>query len=317
MVNILAYVKLYPPTTNAGAELMLHEILLELKARGHKVMVAQPEPKVRELDGIPIVDNKKIARTGFVTEIVFTQNHDTVRAIKFAKSIRRPIVHFIHNDKAVDLFRLTKDTADLIVANSRWVYETVKVPVYRLVVHPYTELAKYQVARPAADKITFVNLIPIKGVDVFWQVAEAMPTRQFLAVKGGYGKQTILRMPNVTVVDNTDDMRTIYAQTRILLVPSRYESWGRVGVEAMTSGIPVIASRTPGLRESLGSAARLVNVGDISGIVKAIELLDNASLYKAKSEKATARAKQLARKFPSQIDALEAKTIELAKAYGS
>ena len=38
-------------------------------------------------------------------------------------------------------------------------------------------------------------------------------------------------------------------------MPSQSESWGRVGAEAMTMGIPVIASDTPGIRECMGDAA--------------------------------------------------------------
>ncbi|MFI1769152.1 glycosyltransferase family 4 protein [Streptomyces sp. NPDC020800] len=46
----------------------------------------------------------------------------------------------------------------------------------------------------------------------------------------------------------------VYSRSRVMLMPSLYESWGRVAVEAFASGIPVIAHPTPGLVESLGEA---------------------------------------------------------------
>jgi hypothetical protein len=49
-------------------------------------------------------------------------------------------------------------------------------------------------------------------------------------------------------------MRVVYRRTRLLLMPSTYESYGRVAIEAAVSGIPTIANSTPGLEEALGSA---------------------------------------------------------------
>ena len=48
-LSIVAYVHLYLPTHNAGAEVMLHEILLELIKLGHKATVICGEMSVSEL----------------------------------------------------------------------------------------------------------------------------------------------------------------------------------------------------------------------------------------------------------------------------
>jgi glycosyltransferase involved in cell wall biosynthesis len=98
----------------------------------------------------------------------------------------------------------------------------------------------------------------------------------------------------VTVIDNTANMRDdVYAQTRILLMPSDYESWGRVGVEAMASGIPVVAHPTPGLTESLGDAGTFVHRDDTAGWVKAIRSLRSPKNFSAASKAAKARVEQL------------------------
>ncbi len=54
-------------------------------------------------------------------------------------------------------------------------------------------------------------------------------------------------------------MKSIYARTRILLVPSQWEeAWGRVVTEAHVSGIPVLASDVGGLPQAVGPGGRLV-----------------------------------------------------------
>jgi len=69
-------------------------------------------------------------------------------------------------------------------------------------------------------------------------------------------------------------------------MPSEYESWGRVGVEAMASGIPVIAHPTPGLQESLGDAGVFVDRNDIDGWERAIRRLLTPRAYGTASKKA-------------------------------
>ncbi len=45
-------------------------------------------------------------------------------------------------------------------------------------------------------------------------------------------------------------------------MPSRSESWGRVALEAMAAGIPVIVGDTPGLRECTDGAAPICRQED-------------------------------------------------------
>jgi ribosomal protein L30/L7E len=147
-LRILVYVNLYPPTTNAGAELMLHEILLELKRRGHSVIVARPKPENKLIDGISMVSYDEAELIKNEIDIVFTQNHDTRSATVFAAAANKPIVHFVHNDQAVKLFRLNKRNANLIVANSKWVSNSFSLSgVSKIIINPPTEHKKYFVER--------------------------------------------------------------------------------------------------------------------------------------------------------------------------
>jgi glycosyltransferase involved in cell wall biosynthesis len=76
-------------------------------------------------------------------------------------------------------------------------------------------------------------------------------------------------------------------------MPSDYESWGRVAVEAMACGIPVIAHPTPGLRESLSWAGTFADRNDPRLWVEAIANLDPKQAYISAREKSLARAKEL------------------------
>ena len=78
-------------------------------------------------------------------------------------------------------------------------------------------------------------------------------------------------------------------------MPSNYESWGRVGVEAMASGIPVVASETKGIREALGDAAVYVDRADHAGWQHALAELDDPDVYRARSILALERSAVLDR----------------------
>ena len=94
------------------------------------------------------------------------------------------------------------------------------------------------------DCITLVNANENKGVNQFIEIAKRMPNRKFLAIKPYYGNLNPMIVPNnVELIPFDDDIRNVLKRTRILLMPSYYESFGRIAVESMYNGIPVIYSR--------------------------------------------------------------------------
>ena len=69
-----------------------------------------------------------------------------------------------------------------------------------------------------------------------------------------------------------DVLPDYYAAADLCLMPSRYESFGMVALEAMASGVPVIASRAGGLAVTVqdGATGRLVPEGDVAGLARAV-----------------------------------------------
>jgi glycosyltransferase involved in cell wall biosynthesis len=79
-------------------------------------------------------------------------------------------------------------------------------------------------------------------------------------------------LTNLHRMANTPDPRDFYRVSRIVLMPSLWrESLGRVPIEAMANGIPVLASDRGALPETLGDAGFVFTIPDrctpASGVV--------------------------------------------------
>ena len=159
--------------------------------------------------------------------------------------------------------------------------------------HLLTRISGTRFSVNGPDSITLINLWEDKGGLVLQEIAKWMPEYKFLGVKGGYGHQEVCSLKNIEYVENTPEIKKMYAKSRIVLMPSKYESYGRVAVEAMASGIPVIAQPTPGLKESLGNAGIFCDRDKIDEWVETIKKLDDEKEYKAASKAATERFKEI------------------------
>jgi glycosyltransferase involved in cell wall biosynthesis len=320
-LNILAVTSLYLPTNYAGAEVMLHQILIELKEKGNNVKVLCNEQPVSELDGISlhnISDSSTKKTLGKWADVIITHLGGTPSAIVIAAEANKPLAHLVHNDKQIRANRLNRRNAQLLISNSKWIDESIDLyGVDRTIINPPANPNTYKTKPGKA--ITLVNLSKEKGSDVFWQLARIFPDKEFIGVVGGYGDQHIYDkvLSNVTIVENTSNILDIYSKTRIVLMPSSYESWGKVATEALCSGIPVIVSETPGLRESVGYAGIFVNKNDIAGYVEAIRELDSVERYNYQSKLCIDRSIELHEQFKIQIDALEKKLKQLKKKRGA
>lgn len=103
--------------------------------------------------------------------------------------------------------------------------------------------------------ISMVNPCAVKGISIFLALAERFPSVEFAAVPT-WGTTaadfTALRKrPNVAVLPPVDDIDDLLRQTRVMLVPSLWaEARSRMILEAMSRGIPVMASDVGGLAEA-------------------------------------------------------------------
>lgn len=295
-MRVLAHVHLYPPDHCAGAEMYLHEALVGLRKRGHDVQVVVRASSADAFDKVPVHTEDRRTIDGLYDEADIIVTHlDLTRKVIALNEGRRPLVHLVHNDRQLAAAKVQPCEAQLVVANSRWIADAIDWQGPTLVVPPPVHPERYTVRRGGLQTVTLVNLSQAKGADLFWRLVARMPDTLFMGVVGGYGKQVIPRdIPaNVILLPHSPSINYAYAQTSILLMPSEYESWGRVGIEGAASGIPTIAHPTPGLLESLGESGTFVDRDDTAGWVDAIRRLQNPTRYTVKSAQARARSREL------------------------
>lgn len=193
------------------------------------------------------------------------------------------------------------------------------------IMHPAIDVGRYLVARDDYTEIysrpfiTLFNPLKRKGGGVFREMAKALPGRKFASVHGWtclkksaeseeFSEELIKRIceslgtsytgqkpeyvdfreiKNISLLDPTENVGEIYSKTRILVVPSQWEeAFGRVVVEAMANGIPVVGSNVGGLKEAMGSGGILVNdYTNPSAWVEEIKRLDDREYYHEVSQR--------------------------------
>ena len=155
------------------------------------------------------------------------------------------------------------------------------------------------------DCITLVNANQNKGVAQFIALARHMPDRKFLGVIPYYGELTLPPAPdNIEWIPFDDDIRNILKRTRILVMPSYYESFGRIAVESMYNGIPVLYSKpvakpkypggsTEGVEEWIRPAGIACDREKVEEWANAIVSLDDEDAYVSRSEMVMAHIRSM------------------------
>lgn len=288
-------------TPTGGAETMIADLMEYLAGIGWdcQVLVTSGIESRVLVNGVSVVrtQNKDLVHSiASSADVILTHLGGTPRARALGRSYAKPVAQLIHNTNEYSVGFLG-DGCDFAIYNSQWVSEFhgrhASDPIIRswtgggssyirsrtcrgwpsIVVRPPV-MTEYKDISMRNGAITLINLIENKGINTFLSLAKRNPKWNFMGVIGGYSPESQFRGPtyhNVYIHDHVQDIDEIFKQTSILIVPSRYESYGRVAVEAMGRGVPVIASSTPGLKECLGYNHLIRERDDIPGWEQAIE----------------------------------------------
>ena len=150
------------------------------------------------------------------------------------------------------------------------------------------------------------NFRPVKRIrdviEIFAQVAAKIDARLILVGDGPdapVAEQTAERLgvlDRVRFVGVVDRVAPLLAAADLFLLPSASESFGLVALEAMASGVPVIASDVGGLPEVVEHdvTGYLAAAGDVAAMARfAIDLLSDCTKQKAFARAAKLRAGRL------------------------
>jgi glycosyltransferase involved in cell wall biosynthesis len=328
------------PSVVSGADLANHEFARKLIKRGVQVRVhgiAPPGLSTRMQSrqyfarGVPVclVKSDFLQRLRdeirtFKPDVVFTScpepncgQDDMTRMVDVITSFDIPVVLYVHDiEGTLPLFAEAKNQLAKVVTNSRFMAKRIAELWSRdaEVVYPVPDLKKYDKSSSTGRFITFFNPSHFKGLKIANTLAtERFKERPFLFVEGfidpdGHGI-FLSRSGNLVHARRSPDVATIYVMTQTVIIPSQWEEpFGRIAVEAMHTGIPVIASRTGGLEESVGEGGLLVDdFTNVDAWASAIERLDDPKERKqvVKAGKQHVKQFSLSREVDKLIEILE------------
>ena len=163
--------------------------------------------------------------------------------------------------------------ADLVVGVSHYVagyvrewsgMDAIHVPISLLEAgDTYPRLGRFD-----NEFVSMVNPCAVKGISIFLELARRMPAVKFAAIPtwGTLAEElaAMRALPNVALLERMDNIDGLLGRTRVLLVPSVWaEARSRIVVEAMSRGVPVMASDVGGLHEAKLGVPYLVRVNPI------------------------------------------------------
>jgi len=309
-MKVLYHLHAYVPEHNAGAEWMAHAILKWLVKEGHECHVITTCEANYEYDGVKVYqdDFDNCNREWRWCDVGLTHLVRAGKAWNWSHEVNKPIVYVVHNTFTNRLVEVKQNFA--LIFNTDWAKVDAVNKGYKhknIVLHPPVWVEDYKTDRKGAEYITLINCWDRKGGHVLAELARLMPDQKFLGVLGGYGEQVQAVLPNLEYIENTPDIKSVYQRTKLLIMPSVYESYGRTAVEAMCSGIPVIASGTPGLRESLDDCGTFCSEVSEPHQLKPEEFkekiyqLFNETLYNELSLKSLKRAEELEKRSIKEL----------------
>jgi len=239
------------------------------KARAKMKLLRQPAV-IDNFPGYPVVrawfpwKAAGFAVQKFKPDVAVVQCHKSVPIGKALRAEGVPLVVYLHN---VEFHELGGDLRELgpalYIANSEFTARTYKreFDIDSTVLPPTINPALYSTPT-SGEFVTLINPYEEKGFDLAVKIGAACPEIPFLFVESwkleddhrARIEQAIAPYANIRLENRTNDMKTVYGRTRILLAPSKWEeAWGRVASEAHCSGIPVVGSRRGGLPEAIGA----------------------------------------------------------------
>jgi len=302
-----------PPSIAAWTKRVWSEVQL-IKSFGLDV-VSFP---IWDLEGFACLDDPSIGRA-----LSLHTSYALAKPFKPEWSARPIFEHFMV-DRMIAAETVALNTAPVILANSRAIVDDITA-VYDVdlgdrvmyAVHGTPDLME-PAASPPSDivpetaegvlKVLFAGRFePRKGFEIaLAAAAEALASSSQVEFwfAGGEPSEAVLTDKALEVMFNHPSVRflgqverealdDLYRAADLVVMPSRYESFGLVAIEAMSAGTPVIGLAAGGLKEIIETGRNGYLVEDDAGAASAIaglilSLSDNRGLLDSLSQRARA-----------------------------
>jgi len=301
----------YPPIWNMGGEVSLHRTLVA--ASGKKIVLTSTEkdytfegidvkkikiPNVLDVNANPVPITRQLRELN--ARVVIGQNELSVPGVEAAKDAGAISIVNVHTPpKYGRAIRKAVVYADYAIYNTSTSAKLWGEP-NALVVHPPINQLPAK-TKPKGNAYTLLSSLVNKGVEVVLELARLYPDQRFIIVRSPaeptHGlvdiEDRVAKLPNVELHPRVapEEVYKYFEQTRILLVPSRYETYGMSAIEAAGYGIPCVHVDTPHVREGIGDAAILVAPLNVEETAKGIDTIE--SNYEFYSNNARLRAEWL------------------------
>jgi len=294
-MNILLESRAFYPSVG-GLEMMSRGLATAWQDAGHAVRVTT----VTSLDGKPELDALSVDRHPSPTAMrrhvrwadVFVQSGISLRSLHWPLWENTPLIIIHHNllsgGQASGVRAWVKRRATHLgtnVAVSRAVAETIPGPVLRIpnTFHPIYDQPGAQ--DKERNGLLFVGrLVSTKGVEIAIDALERLhETGDEISLRicgdGPERKKLEARVEQNGLGGSVrfegwvgmTELTQYYRSSKLLVLPSTYESFGITALEAIAGRCPVVASDTGGLPEAVGECGLLVPPGDSGALADAIE----------------------------------------------
>ena len=239
--------------------------------------------------------------------------------------------------------RMIVSSSDCFICNSRYLHDRLVPELQRTQVHSPSTLLRTEIVyngledpdqgphapgpeRPAESTTGPVRLVMAGGVSPVKNYGEAVAAVGILDRAGvpvhleiyGSGAETDLRKlsreietagleKKIQLMGYRENLKSVFGQADMLLITSKMETFGRVAVEAMLAGCPVVSSDAGALPEIVldGVTGLTYRLGDAEHLARQVRrLAEDHSLRKTLGHKAReqARTRFSAERMVSDID---------------
>lgn len=319
-MSVVALSHGYPPVWNMGGEVALHRAMLAIKGERF-VLTDTPKPysfediNVKKIDTPDVLDinadPKPIAKqlSDLNAHVVIGQNELSLPAVLAAQKIGAISIVNVHTPPKYG--RTVNESlrfADYAVYNTEAAAKEWGEPSAFVLHPPISPLPSETLT--GGDAYTLLSSLKNKGVETVLELAKRNPDQRFIIVRSPAEKthglanieEIVKKLPNVELRPRVapEEVIKYLKETRILLAPSRYETYGMSAIEAAGYGIPSVHVDTVHVREGIGDAAILVPPLDVNATQNGISKIERS--YQKYSENARKRAEWLHNRQSIELD---------------